>query len=147
SGARQLDCIDRRPPRNPGRLPQQDLEVTVSEAQVTLGPVLFNWAPQVWRDFYFRIADEAAVSTVYVGEVICSKRAPLFVAYVEEVVARLIAGGKSVVYSTLAQVTQKIDTRLVDSITGLAGATVEANDACALRALRGRPHHVGPFIN
>ncbi len=119
----------------------------MSDAQVTLGPVLFNWAPQLWRDFYFRIADEAPISTVNVGEVVCSKRAPLFEPYVEEVVARLIAGGKSVVHSTLAQVTQKIDTRLVESIAGLAGAIVEANDACALRALRGRPHHVGPYIN
>ena len=47
-------------------------------AKLTLGPVLFNWAPEAWRDFYFRIADEAPVSTVYLGEAICSKRAPLF---------------------------------------------------------------------
>ncbi|MET3221923.1 hypothetical protein ABIF35_002710 [Bradyrhizobium japonicum] len=28
--------------------------------QLSLGPVLYNWAPERWRDFYFRIADEAA---------------------------------------------------------------------------------------
>ena len=44
--------------------------------EISLGPVLFNWQPEAWRDFYFRIADEAPVGTVYVGETICSKRAP-----------------------------------------------------------------------
>ena len=39
--------------------------------KLTLGPNLFNWQPDVWRDFYFRIADEASVDTVAVGEVVC----------------------------------------------------------------------------
>ena len=45
---------------------------------LTLGPCLFNWKPETLRDFYFRIADEAPVTIVYLGEIICSKRAPLF---------------------------------------------------------------------
>lgn len=48
-----------------------------SACELTLGPVLFNWTPEVWRDFYFRVANEAPVTIVYLGEVICSKRAPL----------------------------------------------------------------------
>ena len=32
--------------------------------KLTLGPVLFNWAPEKWRDFYLRIADEAPVDSV-----------------------------------------------------------------------------------
>ena len=34
---------------------------------VTLGPVLYNWQPEKWRDFYFHIADETPVTTVYLG--------------------------------------------------------------------------------
>ena len=41
------------------------------QSELTLGPVLFNWNPERWRDFYFRIADEAPVASVYLGEVIC----------------------------------------------------------------------------
>ena len=48
-----------------------------ARTELTLGPNLFNWAPETWRDFYFRIADEAPVAVVYLGETICSKRAPL----------------------------------------------------------------------
>ena len=46
--------------------------------QLTLGPVLYNWQPERWRDFYFRIADEAPVDRVAVGEVVCSKLRTLF---------------------------------------------------------------------
>ena len=44
--------------------------------QLTLGPVLYHWAPERWRDFHYRIADEAPVDTVVVGEAVCSKRTP-----------------------------------------------------------------------
>lgn len=114
-------------------------------SEVTLGPVLFNWAPERWRDFYFRIADEAPVGTVYLGEVICSKRAPLFEPHLEAVATRLTTAGKTVVFSTLTEVMSKLDRKLVAS----AGAAdlVEVNDASALASVRGRPHHIGPFVN
>ena len=116
-------------------------------SELTLGPVLFNWQPEDWRDFYFRIADEAPVATVYLGEVICFKRAPLFEPYLELVAARLNAAGKTVVRSTLAEVMSKQERKMVDDLCAEPNATVEANDGSALLRLRGRPHHAGPFIN
>lgn len=115
--------------------------------EVTLGPVLFNWQPDTWRDFYFRIADEAPVGTVYLGEVICSKRAPLFDEHFEAVAERLNAAGKTVVYSTLSEVTQNIDRKLVESVASSIDVLVEANDGSALPLLQGRPHHIGPLMN
>lgn len=114
---------------------------------VTLGPVLFNWPAERWRDFYFRIADEAPLATVYVGEAVCSKRAPLFVPHVEAVVTRLQAAGKTVVFSTLAQVAADKDRQLVQNVCATDDSLVEANDAAALYRLRGVPHHIGPFVN
>jgi collagenase-like PrtC family protease len=46
------------------------------EMRLTLGPLLFNWPAERWRDFYARIADEAPVDRVVLGEVVCSKRQP-----------------------------------------------------------------------
>lgn len=123
------------------------LEAEPTAGDITLGPVLFNCAPDVWRDFYFRIADEAPVTTVYVGEVICSKRGPLFEPHIADVTARLEAAGKTVVFSTLSEVILKLDRRMVDSVCAPSDVLIEANDASALRHLRGRPHHIGPFIN
>lgn len=116
-------------------------------AQLTLGPVLYNWAPETWRDFYFEVADEMPVDVVFIGEVICSKRAPLFDPHFEAVVSRLEAGGKKVVFSTLAEVTSKIDRRAVTRIAAEEGLYIEANDASALWHLGNRPHAIGPYIN
>lgn len=113
---------------------------------LTLGPVLFNWAPEAWRDFYFAIADEAPVTAVYLGEVICSKRAPLFEPHLAAVVERLTQAGKAVIFSTLAEVMSKVDRRLVDSICA-AETIIEVNDASALARVKGRPHHIGPYMN
>lgn len=115
--------------------------------ELTLGPVLFNWTPESWRDFYFRIADEAPVGTVYLGEVICFKRSPLFEPHLDAVAARLAAAGKTVVFSTLAEVMSKQDRQLVDDVCADQTITVEANDGSALLRLRGRPHHAGPYVN
>ena len=117
-----------------------------NESELTLGPVLFNWQPETWRDFYFRIADEAPVETVYLGEVICFKRAPLFDDYLDAVAARLKMAGKAIVRSTLAEVMSKQERQMIDDACAGDGM-VEANDGSALLRLRGRPHHVGPFIN
>jgi collagenase-like PrtC family protease len=124
-----------------------EIEVQAKTSELTLGPVLFNWAPDSWRDFYFRIADEAPVATVYLGEVICFKRAPLFEPYLDAVAARLKAAGKTVVRSTLAEVMSKQERKMVDDVCADQAATVEANDGSALLRLRGRPHHAGPFVN
>jgi collagenase-like PrtC family protease len=124
-----------------------EMSVQANRSELTLGPVLFNWQPEAWRDFYFRIADEAPVTAVYLGEVVCFKRAPLFETYLAEVAARLRTARKTVVRSTLAEVMSKQDRQLVETVCAEETAPVEANDGSALLRLRGRPHYVGPFIN
>jgi O2-independent ubiquinone biosynthesis protein UbiV len=125
------------------------MEVMVQEqaSELTLGPVLFNWEPERWRDFYFRIADEAPVTTVYLGEAICFKRAPLFSDYFAAVAERLAASGKTVVHSTLSEVMSQQERHLVAEACAERAVMVEANDGSALLHLRGRPHHIGPFMN
>lgn len=116
-------------------------------AMLTLAPVLFNWRPEIWRDFYFRIADAAPVDIVYIGEVVCAKRLPFLAPHLPEVVARLQAAGKQVVLSTLALTTTN---RELESIRRLASDTswlIEANDISAVSVLAGRRHVVGPYVN
>jgi O2-independent ubiquinone biosynthesis protein UbiV len=117
-----------------------------SPGKLTLGPLLFHWTPEKRRDFYFRIADEAAVDCVYLGEVVCSKREPFFVPHSQEVVHRLIAAGKQVVRSTLALMT--LDREVAEArALAESGALVEANDVACLQAIAERPHVIGPYIN
>lgn len=119
----------------------------MAAAALTMGPVLFNWKPEVWRDFYYRVADESCVDTVYIGEVVCAKRTPFHEPHFPGVLERLQKAGKSVVLATLAEVMVKRERTLTAVACGFEDVAVEANDASALYHLRGRPHRVGPYVN
>lgn len=115
-------------------------------SRLTLGPLFFHWSRAQRRDFYFRIADEAAVDCVYLGEVVCSKREPIYAADLPAITARLQAAGKQVVLSTLALITT--DRELAEIRARCAGdLMLEANDITCISLLAGTPHVVGPFIN
>lgn len=116
-------------------------------AKLTLGPVLFNWSPERWRDFYFSVADEAPIDEVYLGEVVCSKRSPFFDPLMPEVMERLAAGGKQVVLTTLAEIMLPRERQMTAGVCAVETTVVEANDVAALYHLKGKPHRVGPFVN
>lgn len=122
-------------------------------AQLILGPVLFNWAPDVWRDFHFRMADESDVDEICVGEIVCSKRAPFLAEHLEAVCARIIADGKRLTLSAPILPTLARERATVGDLIELAGAfdgaVVEANDMGAVNALMkaGKRFRVGPFVN
>ncbi|HEY9079865.1 ubiquinone anaerobic biosynthesis protein UbiV [Magnetovibrio sp.] len=116
-------------------------------AKLTLGPVLFNWKPDRWRDFYYRIADEADVDTVYVGEAVCSKRAPFYAPHMVDVIERLQGAGKEVIVSTLALIMNGREMNELRDTAGDADLMVEANDVSACALLAGRPHAIGPYVN
>ena len=114
---------------------------------LTLGPVLFNWPLDQWRDFYARMADEAPLDVVYLGEVVCSKRAPFFQDAIPDVVERLTTAGKTVVLSSPILVTTDRERKAVRDLVEADGIDVEANDLGAVAQLAGKPHAVGPFVN
>lgn len=118
-------------------------------AELTLGPILFHWPADKKRDFYFQIADESPVDTVYIGEVICSKRSPFFESYYEEIAERLQKSGKKVVFSSLAEVMIPRERKMTEGLCSVetCNIEIEANDSAALYHLRGTPHRIGSFLN
>jgi len=116
-------------------------------AVLTLGPHLYHWPANEWRDFYFRIADEAPVQSVCIGEIVCPKRAPFALPDYNAVIARLRAAGKEVVLSTPALIVDGRDLALLRDALAMEEVLVEANDVAALALLAGRPHAIGPYIN
>ena len=115
--------------------------------QLTLGPVLFNWAPEAWRDFYFRIADEAPVDTVVIGEIVCSKRSPFIADHLPVVVDRLAAAGKQVTLASLILVSLPRERRQMAEMAAAEDAMIEINDLSCLASVANRPHAIGPFVN
>ncbi|HLO77370.1 MAG TPA: U32 family peptidase [Magnetospirillum sp.] len=122
-------------------------DIIVSQPKLSLGPVLFNWKPEHLRDFYFRIADEADVDSVCVGEVVCSKRSPFFTPFLPEVISRLAAAGKEVVLSSLALIMNERELREARELAGSDGWLVEANDISVAAMMGGKPFAVGPLVN
>ena len=114
--------------------------------KLTLGPVLFNWPTPMWVDFYARIADEAPVDRVVIGEVVCSKRSPFRTNAVVDVIERLERAGKEVVLAALALPTLKREVAEVADLVG-SGRLIEINDMTALAAVAGSPYIVGPLVN
>lgn len=114
---------------------------------LTLGPILFHWPAEQKLDFYARIADEAPVDTVYLGEVICSKRAPFFEQHYSEVAERLERGGKKVVFSSLSEVVLKRERKAIGEFCDHEGHEIEINNTSALLSINGRPHRIGPMMN
>lgn len=115
--------------------------------RLTLGPLLFHWPARQWAEFYARIADEAPVDRVVLGEAVCSKRLPFYEALIPEAAERLAAAGKEVVLTTLGLVTLKRERKALAELAA-SGMTIEVNDLTALRHLApGARFTVGPLIN
>ncbi|KAB2917364.1 MAG: U32 family peptidase [Hyphomicrobiaceae bacterium] len=118
----------------------------MTDARLTLGPLLFNWPAERYRDFYYRIADEAPVDRVCLGEVVCSKRTPFVQDSLPSIIDRLESGGKEVVLSTLALPTLDREMKYTAGLAS-SGRTLEINDVSQIALVRGRPFHVGPLLN
>ena len=115
---------------------------------LAMGPVLFNWPADIWLNFYARLADEAPVDVVYLGEVVCSKRRPFYLDAMADAIERLQRAGKRVVLSTLASVTLMRERKECAELVRCDSCEIEINDLTALEHCRqGRRFYVGPYVN
>ena len=115
--------------------------------ELTVGPNQFFWDAASWRDFYARLADEAPVQRVVLGELVCSKRLPFYQAEIPAAVERLQAAGKAVALTSLALITLKRERALTAELAA-TGLEVEVNDLTALAHLpAGGNFSVGPLVN
>lgn len=118
-----------------------------TRSKLILGPVPYLWDGPKWRDFYFRIADEAPVDVVSLGETVCSKRLHFFEPHFDAVIERLQAAGKEVHLATLALITLERERRMQAALLAREGFTFEASDLSALHLLKNRPHTISPLVN
>ncbi len=121
----------------------------LTKGRLTLGPLLFHWPAAQRRDFYARIADEAPVDCIYLGEVVCSKRLAWYEKDLPEIAARLRRAGKQVVFSTPALITETREAKAIEALAAQCAAEdlIEINDLAAVPLLGGRKFISGPLIN
>ena len=117
------------------------------QPKLTLGPIAYHWAASRKVDFYAQIADEAPIDTVYLGETICSKRAPFVERDLPKIIDRLEAAGKQVVLCSLAEIMLPRERKATADLAELEDIEIEINNAAGLYARGRRSHRIGPFFS
>jgi collagenase-like PrtC family protease len=115
--------------------------------KLSLGPILYYWPRERVLDFYREVA-AAPVDTVYLGEVVCSRRHELRFEDWLTIAEQLAAAGKEAVLSAQAITEGEGDLKLMRRMTENGRWRVEANDMGAVRLLADRAGWVaGPHLN
>lgn len=113
--------------------------------QINLGPLLFHWSPDRIEAFYAAVAGEPAIDQIYLGEVVCGKRAPLIQHALVASAERLLEAGKTVIWSGLALPAMVRDRKAIAALSDLPDL-IEINDVSALLGREG-PFVAGPLLN
>ncbi|ABK43346.1 peptidase U32 [Magnetococcus marinus MC-1] len=117
--------------------------------KLSIGPVLFDWGKNGFRDFYKKMAFETEADILYIGEVVCSKRYNLNPAEMVELAEALKPSGKELVFSTLGLVMNEPEQQALREIVAACkelGIRYEANDMAALYVGEGQAAVAGPHI-
>ncbi len=113
--------------------------------KLSVGPLLYHWTrPQVFA--FYRALLCQPVDSVYLGEVVCSKRRALGYAEWAAIARELADAGKEVIISTLALMEAESELAALGRIAADA-VTIEANDMAAVQLAGGRPFVIGPHLN
>src|SRR4030067_2305934 len=112
--------------------------------KLSLGPIPFLWEKNRILSFYKEVAG-TSVSVVYIGEVVCSKRAILGIDVLRTICNMLKDAGKEVVISTFGLMTNKEELEFAKSLCTLS-APIEVNNIGVLNFCEGKDTIAGPHL-
>lgn len=115
---------------------------------LSLGPLTYCWNKKATFEYYEAVAD-TPIDTVYLGEVICSRRRELKYKDYLELASLLNNKGKKVILSTLTLIESASELVELKRIIDNAEFAIEANDMAAVNlALEAAiPFVAGPTLN
>jgi O2-independent ubiquinone biosynthesis protein UbiV len=115
--------------------------------RLALGPLFYYWSREQILEFYAEMAD-SELHTIYLGEVVCSRRHELRLNDWVSLGKELKAAGKQVVLSTPVLIESQSDLKSMCKIAENDEFEVEVNDMGALRKCVGEvPFVAGPHLN
>lgn len=126
------------------------MENGINSIKYSLGTVTYPWTITQLREFYTQVAITPEINKVYLGEVVCSKRAALINKYLPELIQLLQNANKEVYLATPLLNNDDESYLLMLNNINLAkefGCGVEINDLSALKYASGLSLVAGPAIN
>lgn len=107
----------------------------MSNIKLSLGPIQFYWSKETLLEYYLEMA-KMPLDTIYIGEVVCSRRHEMrFEDWCD--LAEIIAeSGKEIIFSSLVLLESESDLRRLRRFASQGKFILEANDMAAVKLAR-----------
>lgn len=120
----------------------------MKQLKLSLGPVLFYWQKETLLEFYTQMLD-APLDTIYIGEVVCSRRIQMRFNDWFQLAEDLASSGKEIILSSHVLLESELDLRRLRKFAEQGKFKLEANDMGAVKLARenGLPFVAGASLN